>query len=404
MLVSQPSDTPALGERLKMLRHSRALTLEELAGAAGALVSRQAISKYERGLMLPSPRVLRSLAGALGVRVSELLAPPGIKVEILAFRKMSRFPRKELQRVQSLVARMLEHRVTLEQVSGSAATGLDEIPFCQYRVSSLDECESAATSLREVWGLGVDPISSMTDVLEEHRIHVLEIESERTLDGLSAIARDDVGRVRAAAVVSRSGLPGERQRLSLAHELGHLVLEETPTVDGERAAFRFGAAFLAPAVQVRRDVGDMRRRVSLQELLLLKRRYGISVQALVFRLRDLGIITEPCATGLWKQISARGWRQAEPETLEAETPQWARRAAHRAIAEGSLTIDEAERLLGITSGAARHDEETQCRDLMRLPIRERKRRLSADADRSRSDYTADQEWRTLLGGDLLPGE
>jgi hypothetical protein len=242
----------------------------------------------------------------------------------------------------------------------------------------------------------------VTDVLEEHHIHVLELQTESTLDGLAAVARDESGMVKAAAVVSRKGLPGERQRLNLAHELGHLVLQDSPDVDDEKAAFRFGAAFLAPEELVRRDVGNARRRISPGELLLLKRRYGFSVQALVYRLRDLDIISDGFAKTLWKQINARGWRREEPGALEAERPQWARRAALRAVAEGSLTIDEAETILGLRAEGTQPTEATDRRDLMKLPMRERKRCLKADAARARDDYIEDREWVTLLGGDLLP--
>jgi transcriptional regulator with XRE-family HTH domain len=380
------------------------MTLDELASATGGLVTKQAISKYERGLMLPSPRVLGSLARALGVRASELLAAPQVTVEFLGFRKLSRLAMKEQHRVRGVVSKMLEQRVLLQQASGQTNGGDCEIPVSRYRVSSLQECEAIAGALRDSWSLGVDPISCVTDVLEEHHIHVLEMDTERALDGLAAVARDDSGAIRAAAVVSRRGLPGDRQRLSLVHELGHLVMQDSPVVDGEKAAFRFGAAFLAPEDLVRRDVGASRRRISLGELILLKRRYGMSIQSLVYRLRDLGIISEGGATALWKQINARGWKQEEPDPLEPERPQWARRAALRAIAEGSLTVDEAEIMIGVRPDAAHSPETTERRDLMKLPPSERSRRLRSDALRAREDYVEDREWATLLGGDLLPDE
>jgi hypothetical protein len=273
-----------------------------------------------------------------------------------------------------------------------------------YRASSLQECEAIAGALRDSWSLGVDPISCVTDVLEEHHIHVLEMDTERALDGLAAVARDDSGAIRAAAVVSRRGLPGDRQRLSLSHELGHLVMQESPDVDGEKTAFRFGAAFLAPEELVRKDVGATRRKVSLGELILLKSRYGMSIQSLVYRLRDLGIISEGGAATLWKQINARGWKQEEPNPLDPERPQWARRAALRAIAEGSLTVDEAEIMIGVRPDTAHPPETNERRDLMKRPPSERIRRLRSDALRAREDYVEDREWAALLGGDLLTDE
>ncbi|MFV2072529.1 MAG: helix-turn-helix domain-containing protein [Thermoanaerobaculales bacterium] len=391
-----------VGDRLKMFRLARAMSLDELAAATGSLVTKQAISKYERGLMLPSPGILNVFARFFGVKAAELLASPSVDVHVLAYRRMSRLAKKEQYRVENLVSRLLEQRVLLQEASGHH-NGKD-IPLAKYAPKTLEECEEIASEVRDSWSLGADPIACVTDVLEEHHIHVLELETENAFDGLAAVAKDKSGKVKAAAVVSRKGLAGERQRLNLTHELGHLVMRETDQVDEEKAAFRFGAAFLAPAELVRRDVGGARRRISLVELLLLKEKYGMSVQALVYRLRDLDIISSSQATVLWKQINARGWKKEEPGALSPENPQWSRRAAVRAVAEGTLTLDEAEGILGFKTGDSKKDEPTARKDLMKLPMAERKRLLTVDAERARSHYLQDDEWISLLGGDLLPDE
>jgi Zn-dependent peptidase ImmA (M78 family)/transcriptional regulator with XRE-family HTH domain len=391
-----------MGDRLKMFRLARALSLDELAAATGGVVTKQAISKYERGLMVPSPRVLNAFGRVFGVKTAELLASPSVDVQVLAFRRMSRLGKKEQHRVKSLVSRMLEQRVILQEASGHHNG--KGIPLAKYAPTELAQCEDIACDLRKSWSLGADPIACVTDVLEEHHIHVLELRTENAFDGLAAVARDKSGKVKAAAVVSRMGLPGERQRLNLTHELGHLVMRETTDVDAEKAAFRFGAAFLAPAEVVRRDVGGARRTISLMELLLLKKKYGLSVQALVYRLSDLEIISTSHATALWKQINARGWKKSEPEELSPEYPQWSRRAAARAVAEGILTLDEAEGALGFKTGESKRDEPTGRQDLMKLPTAEKKRLLAIDAERARSHYLQDGEWISLLGADLLPDE
>ena len=391
-----------VGERLKMFRLARAMSLDELAAATDGLVTKQAISKYERGLMFPAPTVLNVFARFFGVKTAELLAAPSVEVQVVAFRRTSRLAKKELYRVENLVSRMLEQRVLLQDASGHHNG--KEIPLAEYAPATLEECEQIASRVRDSWSLGGDPIACVTDVLEERHIFVLELETENAFDGLAAIARDNSGYVKAAAVVSRKGLAGERQRLNLTHELGHLVMKETEEIDGEKAAFRFGAAFLAPAELVRRDVGGARRKVSLMELLLLKKKYGMSIQALIYRLSDLKIISTSQATALWKQINARGWKKEEPGALSPENPQWSRRAAARAIAEGTLTLDEAEDILGFRTGESKKDEPTERRDLMKLPMAERKRLLTLDAERARGHYLQDDEWISLLGGDLLPDE
>jgi Zn-dependent peptidase ImmA (M78 family)/DNA-binding XRE family transcriptional regulator len=391
-----------VGDRLRMFRLSRAMSLDELAAATSGRVTKQAISKYERGLMSPSPLVLKSLARVFGVKASEMLASPLVNVEVLAYRRTSRLTKKEQNRVESLVSRMLERRVVLQeaygQINGSS------IPLAKYSPKTLEECEEIADDLRAMWSLGADPIACVTDVLEERHIHVMVIETEADFDGLAVIARDGSKNIKAVGVVSRKGVDGERQRLNLSHELGHLAMTKTDHVDEEKAAFRFGAAFLAPADLVRKDVGTKRRKISLFELGLLKKKYGMSIQALIYRLTDLDIIGNHRATQLWKEISARGWKKKEPWALEAEDPQWSRRAALRAVAEGALTLEKAEEIMGVRFEEPVKDESTARRDLLKLPPAERGRLLTIEAQHARNHYLEDDEWISLLGGDLLPDE
>ncbi len=391
-----------VGDRLRMFRLSRAMSLDELAAATSGRVTKQAISKYERGLMSPSPLVLKSLARVFGVKASELLASPSVNVEVLAYRRTSRLAKKEQYRVGNLVSRMLEQRVVLQEAAGQ--TNGSCIPLAEYSPNSLEECEEIAGDVRSRWSLGSDPIACVTDVLEERHIHVMVIDTEEDFDGLAAVARDESESIKAVGVVSRKGVDGDRQRLNLSHELGHLVMTKTRHVDEEKAAFRFGAAFLAPADLVRKDVGSKRRKVSLFELALLKQKYGMSIQALIYRLTDLDIINTHQASQLWKQINARGWKKQEPWPLEPEDPQWSLRAAVRAVAEGALTREKAEEIMGVRFEEPVEDESTARRDLLKLPPAERSRLLAIEAQRARKHYLEDDEWISLLGGDLLPDE
>ena len=391
-----------VGDRLRMFRLSRAMSLDELAAATSGRVTKQAISKYERGLMSPSPLVLKSLARVFGVKASELLASPSVNVEVLAYRRTSRLAKKEQYRVENLVSRMLEQRVVLQEAAGQ--TNGSCIPLAEYSPNSLEECEEIAGDVRSRWSLGSDPIACVTDVLEERHIHVMVIDTEEDFDGLAAVARDESESIKAVGVVSRKGVDGDRQRLNLSHELGHLVMTKTRHVDEEKAAFRFGAAFLAPADLVRKDVGSKRRKVSLFELALLKQKYGMSIQALIYRLTDLDIINTHQASLLWKQINARGWKKQEPWPLEPEDPQWSLRAAVRAVAEGALTREKAEEIMGVRFEEPVKDESTARRDLLKLPPAERSRLLAIEAQRARKHYLEDDEWISLLGGDLLPDE
>lgn len=392
-----------ISRRLRQLRLARSLTLEMLAAKAGGIVTKQAISKYERGTATPSPVVLNRLASALGVKAAHLWAEPRIAVEFLAFRKRATLGRKEQSRIEAVVSEELEARVRLQELVQPEYTL--SVPVHEFQVAALDDCEDAAQQVRERWQLGTDTVASVTGVLENHLVHVMEIESHGEFDGMSAIAKDDRGRAVAAAVVARTDVCGERQRFSLAHELGHLVLEVQEDAgrafDHETAAHRFAAAFLAPKEMIRREVGVGRSRVEVGELLVLKGRLGMSIQALLYRLHDLGLISQHHYHGWCKEVSRRGWRRQEPSELRRETPQWLLQNVHRAHAEKLISRDEVERLLKHPAEGDTRLSLERKRAFMKLPMEERRRILAEEAERLCRSYEQNTEWEAFQEGDLV---
>ena len=195
-----------------------------------------------------------------------------------------------------------------------------EVPLEQFPAPDENSAEEAAEKLRDLWCLGVDPIADVIATLEDHKVHVIEIKAAEQFDGISAVAFDPSNKPQAAAVVSRIGVPGDRQRLNLAHELGHLVLKIPPLGDQEKLAFRFGAAFLAPAASFKRDAGEKRTSVSVDELLILKKRFKMSIQAILRRFRDLQIISPTYYKEWCIAINRMGWRKKEPLEIKPERP------------------------------------------------------------------------------------
>lgn len=385
--------------RLKQLRLARGYSLEELAAELGGLVTRQALWKYEQGKAHPSTSVITKLAQALGVRAALLWQPPTVHVEFIAYRKGSGLLKRDQERIQSMVMLALEERIRLKERTGQ--DNVVRLPIQGLKIGTVEQAESAAEALRSLWNLGSDPIANVKDILEDHDVHVLEIEANEKFDGISAVAHDENGSVIGAAIVTRKGIPGERQRLDLAHELGHLVLNIAADVDEEKAAFRFGAAFLSPCDIIRRDVGFKRMNVQLAELCLLKRRYAMSIQALLRRLHDLDIITDSHYRQWCIDINRLGYRKKEPDQLPAEQPQWLRRTVLHALAEGLMNHEEAGRMLGEKMKIDQPLTLVERQALMKLPISERRRILQEQANKIASHYEEDVEWRELDGGDII---
>lgn len=387
-----------IGRRLRQLRLAKGLSLEGLAAAVGGIVTKQALSKYEKGKAQPTPVVLNKIAAALGVKSAYLCTEPSVRVEFIAYRKGSGLRKREQGKVESLVCQSLEDRIRLQGLVGQAH-GAD-LPVKSKPIGSLEDAENVAEGLRKRWNLGFDPISSVVAVLEERLVHVLEIDAGESFDGISAVAYDD-DRVIAAAVVCRRRLPGERQRLNLAHELGHLVLKVPGDLDEEKAAFRFGAAFLAPAEVVKREVGERRSFVGAEELLLLKRKFGMSVQALLYRLRDLGIIGESHYRQWCIDVNRLGWRRREPAEMLPERPSWLEQNVLRALGEDLISREMAEWMIGRSPEYEEPLSLVERRAFMKLPLEERRQIMDRQAERIAAHYESNHEWREFLEGDFV---
>ena len=338
-----------LGSRLRIARAAMRLSLRELSERIAGLVSPQAIGKYERGEDIPSPPVLKALSAALGVSVSQLGNEEQLTLESVEFRKGLNSAREEAS-VQAKAITLLQHYLEIEAILGLESTDWEKPRGAPFHVNDLRDAEDAARSVREAWSLGNDPIPRFAELLEERGIKVLSVDLD-DIDGLAAYApRRD--RDPARVIVVKRNTWSERKRFTMAHELGHMVLGVIASLSAEKAAQRFAGAFLLPADILRAEVGATRSTISLGELAALKRRYGVSIQALTYRCRELGIVTEATFAELFKVFAERGWRAPpfkEPECMpeEYEQPRRFERLCLRAYSEKLIDISYASDLLGI---------------------------------------------------------
>jgi Zn-dependent peptidase ImmA (M78 family)/DNA-binding XRE family transcriptional regulator len=330
----------SIGERLKIARHAARLSQRGLAEAAG--VSAMAISKYERDLDMPSSGVLIRLARALDVKTEFFLRPVTVTVTAPAYRRRTSLPRKQERAIIAQIQEWLERYLDVESFFGGPPE-FELPPDLNRRVTSLDEVERVAIELREGWDLGLAPIESLVEVLEDHGIKVGLIEGHQDFDSLTFWADETI-----PVIVVKRAVPGDRQRFNLAHELGHLVLEIAEGVDEEAAAYRFAGAFLVPESVARFELGDRRQTLSLHELHLLKHKYGLSMQAWIYRAKDLGVLSESAATQLFREFRRKGWHREEPgDQIPPEEPERMKRLVLRAVAEDLISRSRVAELLGM---------------------------------------------------------
>ena len=339
-----------IGRRLRISRLAAGLSLRDLEAKIDNRVTAQAISKYERNESMPSSGVLIALADALDVTVDYLVGDGDLVLEVVEFRKKRLTSRREEARVEAKVLHLLERYLTVEELLRLPSVAWDkprESPWSV--VHHLSEAERAALGLRIHWGLGLDPIPNLVEPLEQRGIKVLAMDLP-DIDGLTARVRREMGAPVPVVVVNR-GDWGERQRFTVAHEIGHMVLDVAPKLNEEKAAHRFAGALLMPAETLRAEIGKHRSSMGWRELFELKRVFGVSVQALTWRCKDLGIFSNTLFRRFYDEFTRRGWRRPpyeEPYAMKGEKPRRFERLCYRALVEGAVSHTKAAELLGIS--------------------------------------------------------
>lgn len=342
-----------IGNRLKRARESSGLSLRDLEGHIQGLVSAQAIGKYERNEMMPSSTALLALAGALNVTPEYLMSEREIELTGVDFRKAPQTGPKEEKAVEASVLDQVERYLELEELMPSTDGGWIPVKDKEFLINDLNDVELAAETLRKQWELGIDPIPSMAELLEEKGIKVIALELPEGVSGSKAFVQRQNEEDIPVIVVNQSH-NGERQRFTLAHELAHLILRFTSgfnEAEQEKAADRFAGAFLMAKELMYRLLGEHRTSISLGELAELKQIFKVSIASLVVRCSQLGVVSKAAYGRLWGEIKFRGWNgpaSSEPYLLKAEVPQRMRRLCLRAVAEGAVSESRAAELLQIS--------------------------------------------------------
>lgn len=326
----------SIGQRIKQARKAGNLSMRDLAEMAQ--ISPMAISKYERDQDTPSSGVLLRLAQSLDTPIDFFFRPMTATVTLQAYRKHTVLGAKEQEAIRMRIQEWLERYLETEELFLGEHRA---VTLPGYDVHSLDQVEDAAASLRRDWKLGLDPIENLTQLLEDQGIKVGLVDGFEHFDACTFMADS------APVIVSKAALPGDRQRFNLAHELGHLVLRLSGNLDSEDAAHRFVGAFLVPVEAARFELGARRSTLEMNELFLLKHKYGLSMQAWIFRARDLDIITPSTAKQLFQRFRVNGWHRREPgEDYPSEQPLRMERLIYRALAEDLISRSKAQELLG----------------------------------------------------------
>ncbi len=350
------------GQRLRLARKRAGLSMQALADRVTPGVSAQAISKYEAGKMMPSSAVLVGLGKALGASLDFLVGGQVEALESVEWRKNSTASAQDRAMAEALTMEKLEDYFAIEDILDLHPP---EDPFADLRVERIadeEAIDAKAREVREEWKLGIDPIPSMTALLEDKGLKIIEADLPERINGLAChVERAD--NPPAEVIVVSLHTTVERRRFNLAHELAHRIIAATGNAapKKERAMNRFAGAFLIPREHLEGEAGRNRHNIPGPEIMWLKRSYGVSAAAMLVRLGQVGILSES-AVGYKFKTYARGWRREEPEPLGPEEgfaafekAQRFERLVWRALGEEMISPVRAAQMLGRSLSSVERD-------------------------------------------------
>lgn len=324
------------------------LSLRGLEEKIHGAVTYNALSKYEKGEMMPGSEVLMAVAEATSQSYGFFFRPTHSEIAEVKFRKKTKLSKKAEKSIRGKAQDFFERYFEVERILGLESEFKN--PLKGKQIATLEDAENAAVAVRREWKLGLNALPNLHEMLENNRIKVYEGDSDENFDGFSGWI-DDTPVVVVSKRLNNQCLT--RKRNTLAHELGHLLLKgqivaDTPPKDEEKIVHRFSAALLLPQEVFIGEFGKHRRSFSLEELIEIKITYGISIAAQVYRAYDLGCISEATSKRFWITYSKKGWRGGEPGDdlyIGNETSNRFKQLVYRAVAEGQITRSKAAELL-----------------------------------------------------------
>ena len=303
-----------IGERVRLAREYLGMTQQALADAAN--VTQSAISQIEKGGPA-ADETMRSISQATGYALKFFGrgALPDLPELSLRYRRRASARQSDDRRLRAHCRQAIELVTQLEQQAQ-----MPHIALAPTRGDiGDDDIERLAVTVRQQLGVGAeDPIPNLMRAVERSGVVVFgaSVNPDKH-DAASVWPNFPDGR---PVVCYTRGWPGDRQRLSIAHEIGHLVLHQARTVEPDHAeaeAFRFGAALLIPKDAA---LDAIEAPATLRSLAWAKSKWGLSIAALIRRGHDLRIIEHERYQSLMKQLSARGWGKTEPVNVPSDQP------------------------------------------------------------------------------------
>lgn len=296
---------------LVLAREAEGFTLRELSERLSFGYS--TLSRYESGLVAVPDAHLKEICSELRRPWTYFFRREKVYGASCMFhRKRSGIQVRELKRIHAHVNELRIQAVTLLR-----GTEIEtETSFFRLSTKEFGTPEAIARELRRLWQLPPGPIRSVVEAIEDAGGLAFRCEFRNPrIDGVSQWPLDDDAAQPIFCV--NEDIPGDRQRFTLSHEIGHVVMHHEPSTDHEVEANRFASEFLMPADEIAPELTN----IDLVKATELKTAWKVSMAALIRRAFDLECISDRRYRYLNMQLAAQGFKRCEPIPLPAEEPE-----------------------------------------------------------------------------------
>lgn len=340
-----------IGRNLKRIRLLKKISLKK----AGELLnmSATAVSKYEKGDIVPNSQKLIQFANAYNVKTLDLLKNYNTySMKFTAFRKRKRLDGQNLELLKEIIQNKVANYLEVIELN---KINTDNIKIKKYMCNSYEDVEDISLKFRSDYKLSINqPILNLINVLENLGIIVIEIDDINNrfsdFDGFCEVVND------VPVIVILKYDDGARQRFTIAHELGHLILDVNDDLDEEKVCNKFAGALLMPKEAVIKEFGKSRYNISFYELKSFKMEYNVSMSATLYRLKELNIISEHLFRKINISFSSMGIRKQEPYKIEPEKSYQFNKIVHKLEVDNIISLNKACEFLGLSADEYNNEE------------------------------------------------
>jgi Zn-dependent peptidase ImmA (M78 family) len=298
-------------EMLILAREARGLSQRDVATILK--VQQGTVSKWESGLMQPNEQAIEMLSQEMALTEEFFFQTEhrvfGFNSSVFFHRKQQSFPEKALKKLHARM-NIVRFRLSrlLRSIEISSTAKFQRIDPAEY----LGRPDTVAAIVRSAWMLPPGPVRGVITAIEEAGGVVMNFDfGTRQIDAISEWIPPYPP---IFLVNSNSEISTDRLRLTLAHEIGHVVMHRFPHPKIEDEANVFACEFLMP----RKEIKPALYRLTIPKLMDLKSIWKVSMAALIMHACRIGTISESRRRYLLIQLHHQGYRMKEP--LEEEMP------------------------------------------------------------------------------------